>query len=339
MNKRNIILLVLGALLLGGIFIGNKFFSSNTKNTKAEFLFIKTGDDFDAVKNSLKGLNILKNEESFEAMAKSRNYIGHVKPGRYEIQPGMSNFSLVRMLRSGAQKPVKLVLNKYRLAKDVAKKIGDALECDSAAVMQIMNDNAFLKTYNLDSSNSIAAILPNTYEFNWNTDAKKVFEKIAKSYTKFWNEENTAKAKAKNLTPMQAITLASIVDEETQHDPEKGKIASVYLNRLTKGMKLQADPTVKYAVGDFSIKRVLLKHLAVASPYNTYYTAGLPPGPICTPEKESIEAVLDAPKTEYLFFCASPDKVGTHNFAATDAEHSANAKKFQAWLDSRGIKK
>jgi UPF0755 protein len=323
-------------LILIGAFVGRNFITGNTTNSKKEFLYIKTGSDYNALQNEIKPL--LKNISAFESVASKMGLAKLVKPGRYQIEPNMSNYNLVKMLRSGDQKPVQLVLKKYRMQNDVIRKICSQLEVDSIELETLLNDNQYLEQFGLDSNTSIGAFTPNTYEFYWNSDAKKVFEKLVKGYQKIWTPENVAKAKAKNLSPNQVMTIASIVDEETNAKDEKGNVASVYLNRIAKGMKLQADPTVKYAIGDFAIKRVLLKHLTYPSVYNTYYTAGLPPGPICTPLKESIEAVLNAPTTSYLFFCASPDKIGYHNFATTNAEHDANAKKFQDWLDKRGIK-
>jgi UPF0755 protein len=331
------VLIALGILLLIALVIARPYFTSNVSLDKKKFLFIQTGADYNAVIANLKQGNYLDDVQSFESMAKRMNYDKNVKAGRYEITPGASNWSLVRMLRSGNQKPVQLVLRKYRFQEDLASKICNNLEADSNEIMKLLNDNAFLQQYGLDSNTSISAFTPNTYEFYWNSDAKKVFEKIASSYKKYWNDENTARAKKQNLTPAQVMTLASIVEEETNKEDEKDTIASVYLNRLRINMPLQADPTCKYAAKDFAIKRVLKKHTEIASPYNTYYVSGLPLGPICTPSKSSIEAVLNAPKTNYIFFCASETLRPYHNFASTLAEHEVNAKKFQAALTAKKI--
>jgi UPF0755 protein len=332
----------LGALallaVLAFVFLGS-FFKSNTKQKEKAFLFVKTGSDYNALMQSIKESDLIEDLASFEKVASRLNLNKNVKPGRYEIKPGMSNYKMVRMLRSGNQKPVQLVLKKYRTQKDLASHIGKKLECDSATVMALLNNNEYLKSRNLDSLTSLAAFTPNTYEFYWNTTAEKVFEKIEKQYNKFWNEERKAKASAINMNPAQVMTLASIVEEETNVQSDKGNVASVYLNRLKKGMPLQADPTLKYAVGDFAIKRVLNIHKENNSPYNTYKNVGLPPGPICTPSLSTIDAVLNAPKTDYIFFCASPDKIGYSNFAVTLAEHEANAKKYQEWLNKRKIMK
>jgi UPF0755 protein len=327
------------AIIIAGLIFGGKYYKNNCALSQKKYVYIKTGSSLQDIINNLETNNIISDKNSFEATAKQMGLQNSIHAGRYEFVPGSSNYKMIKMLRSGDQKAVQLVIKKYRTQQDLASYIGKKLECDSASVMKLLNNNKFLKSRNLDSLTSLATFTPNTYEFYWNTTAEKVFEKIEKQYNKYWNTDRVAKAKAINLTPAQAMTLASIVEEETNAIPEKGNVASVYLNRLKLGMKLQADPTVKYALGDFAIRRVLLKHLQNPNPYNTYFVTGLPPGPICTPSNSSIEAVLNAPKTNYIFFCASPDKVGYHNFAATIAEHEVNAKKFQRWLDTRGIKK
>ncbi|MFM2388341.1 MAG: endolytic transglycosylase MltG [Bacteroidota bacterium] len=326
------ILIAIVAILAIGLVLGRNYYTSNVKLTEKQFLYIPTGSNFEQLKQLLQKGDFLKDLSSFESLASKMGYANKVKPGRYEVQPGMSNWTLIRMLRSGNQKPVKLVINKYRLERDLAGKIGRTLEADSNEVLKLMNDNVYLKQFGLDSNTSIAAFMPNTYEFYWNTPAAKVFEKIAENYKKYWTSARVVQAKAQNLTPAQAVTLASIVEEETNNVKEKPTVASVYLNRLRKGIKLDADPTCKFAVGDFSIKRVLTKHTQYASPYNTYLNAGLPPGPICTPSESSIEAVLNPASTNYLFFCAHENMKQEHKFAETYAEHQQNAERYQAAL-------
>jgi UPF0755 protein len=338
-KKIKIIIGVLAVALFAGYFAVSSYLGSNTNKAEKAFVYIKTGSDYNAMIQSIQSADVIKKMSSFEAMAKKMGLENNIKPGRYEIKPGASNYGMARMFRSGNQKPVNLVVKKYRMQKDLAGHIANKLECDSASIMKLLNDNSYLKQFGLDSLSSLAAFTPNTYEFYWNSDAKKIFEKIEKQYRKFWNNSRISKAKDLDLTPAQVMTMASIVEEETNIKSDKEKIASVYLNRISKGMKLQADPTCKYAVGDFSIRRVLTKHTQVQSPYNTYYAMGLPPSPICTPSAESIDAVLDAPKTDYIFFCAAPNNSGKSNFAATLKEHEANADAFQKWLDTRNIKK
>jgi UPF0755 protein len=332
-------LIALGILAIIGVLLARPYIANNVALDKKKYLYIPTGAKFETVISKLEEGKFLNDISSFESLAKRMNYDQKVKAGRYEILPGTSNWSLVRMLRSGDQKPVQLVLRKFRFKEDLVRKVCSNLETDSIELMALLNDNAKLLAYNLDSNTSLSAFTPNTYEFYWNSNATKVFDKIASTYKKYWSEENTKRAAAKNLTPAQVMTLASIVEEETNKEDEKDTIASVYLNRLRIRMPLQADPTCKYAAKDFSIKRVLKKHTEIASPYNTYYVNGLPLGPICTPSKSSIEAVLNAPRTDYLFFCASETLRPYHNFASTLAAHEINAKKFQAALNQKNIMK
>jgi UPF0755 protein len=202
----------------------------------------------------------------------------------------------------------------------------------------MLQDNVFLSQFGLDSNTAMCAILPDTYEFWWNTSAEKAYKKFAKYYKEYWTADRLQKAQQKGLQPAEVVTLASIVEEETNYNPERPTVASVYLNRLRTGMKLQADPTARFAHGDFTIRRITSAITSIPSPYNTYYAAGLPPGPICTPSKKSIEAVLNAPKTNYLYFCAKEDFSGSHRFAATYAEHQRNASLYQQALNRRGIR-
>ncbi|MEQ1552915.1 MAG: endolytic transglycosylase MltG, partial [Ferruginibacter sp.] len=259
-------------------------------------------------------------------------YKNNVKPGRYLIKDGMSNYGLIKMLKSGNQSPVRLVINKLRLKEDLAAKIGKTFEIDSLEVINFLNNKDTLAAYKLNEDNLLSTIIPNSYEFNWNSSIKKIFSKLKAEEQKFWNFERTQKAKAKNLTPMQVYIIASIVEEETNKETDRPLVASVYTNRFLKGEKLQADPTVKFAMKNFTLNRILFEHLKFASPYNTYYTTGLPPGPICTPSSKTIDAVLNAPKTNYMFFVAKPNLEGYSNFAETYAEHQVFAKQYQVAL-------
>jgi UPF0755 protein len=257
-----------------------------------------------------------------------------VKAGKYVIEKGASIYNVVRMLRSGRQTPVNLVMNKLRTKEDFAKKIGSSFEPDSAAVMALLNNNDSLVKYRLDTNTVMTAVIPNTYSILWNTSAPRIFKRLFEEHEAFWNAERKKKAAGLGLTPTQVYILASIVEEETNMEPDKGRIASVYLNRIETGMRLGADPTVKFAMKDFGLKRIYHKHLAFPSPYNTYQNSGLPPGPICTPSPRTIDAVLNSPSTSYLYFVARPDFKGYSNFAATYEEHLRNAKAYQRALDS-----
>ena len=195
-----------------------------------------------------------------------------------------------------------------------------------------------LAAYNVNSNTFLTTVIPNTYSIYWNTAPQKIFDKLHSEKEKFWNKDRLNKAKALNLTPEEVYTMASIVEEETNKEHDKGLIASVYLNRISAGIKLQADPTVKFAMKNFALKRIFFKHLTFDSPFNTYRNTGLPPGPICTPSVKTIDAVLNAPKTNYIYFVAKPDWSGLSNFTHSDVEHMINAKKYQRFLDSVNIK-
>lgn len=320
------------------LFIAYKIWGSNTGDLKTgEYLYIKTGSNYEEVKKNLNENGFVKDMWSFDFFAKRVDYPLKVKPGKYHIPTGMSNYQMLRMLRSGKQTPVKLVIRKLRTKQDFIHLVASQLEADPDKLGALMMDTVFLTPYNLDSNTAMCAILPDTYEFWWNSPAAKVYGKIASYYKKYWTEERIISAAAQGLKPSEAVILASVIEEETNYHPEKDTIASVYLNRMKKGMKLQADPTAKFAYGDFTVKRITSAQTSLASPYNTYYTTGLPPGPICTPSKKSIEAVLHAPKTDYLYFCAKEDFSGRHSFAKDYATHQANARRFQEALNARGI--
>lgn len=304
---------------------------------KDKYLYIRTGSTYADVIRQLDSGGYIREMNSFKLLAERANYPAKVKPGKYKISAGMSNYDIVRMLRNGSQEPVKLVINKLRTKQDLVRFVSTQMEADSASMWKLLRDPAFLAEYDLDTNTALSAIMPDTYEFYWNTTAEKVFRKIAKKYTGFWNEERKAQARAKGLSPAEVMNMASIVDEETNKLSDKPLIASVYLNRIAKSIPLQADPTVKFAIGDFSIKRVTGTHLKYDSPYNTYIYKGLPPGLICTPSVSAINAVLNAPVTDYIYFCATPALDGSSAFTASYDEHLKNAKAYAEELNRRGI--
>jgi UPF0755 protein len=330
--KKVLGILLIGALAIAG-FVAYNVFGGNVTAPADKYFYIKTGATYEEVIANLKSQGIVKAGFFFDRLVAQAKYKSNVKPGRYEIKDNSSIYSLIKMLKSGNQSPVKLVINKLRLPEDLAGKISKNFEVDSLEVISFLKNKDTLATYKLDSNTVMSAIIPNTYELNWNSNFKKIFSKLKTEQEKFWNEERVAKAKAKNMTPTQVYTMASIVEEETNKAEDKPLVASVYTNRIATGQKLQADPTVKFAMKDFGLKRILLKHLTYQSPYNTYVVAGLPPGPICTPSSKTIDAVLDAPKTNYMFFVAKPDFKGYSNFAVTYAEHQVFAKQYQNALD------
>ena len=338
--KRKIIFTVLALLLLAVGFVGFKILGPATVAPDKKYFFIKTGATYAEVKADLAFLKIIPGEFWFNQVAKKLNYDKAVKAGRYEITNGMSIFSLVRMLRSGNQSPVKLVITKLRTKEDLAAKIANNFECDSLSVISFLNNPDSLRTYKLDTNTVMTAVIPNTYNILWNTPVSRIFKKLYTEQQKFWTEEREKKAAALNMTPAQVYTMASIVEEETNKDEDKGKVASVYINRIETGQRLEADPTIKFALHNFGLKRIWDSHKKAAanSPYNTYYNTGLPPGPICTPSSKTIDAVLNAPQTNYLFFVAKPDWSGLSNFTHSYDEHRINARNYQHFLDSVNIK-
>lgn len=333
----SLVAVILLVLLAVAAYAAYKIFGSNTSRPDTVYLYIHTGARYDDVLTELEKQGYLKDLSTFSFVAKRANYPSRVRAGKYKIEPGTSNYNLVRMLRSGRQTPVKLVINKLRTQEDFIKMVTANLEANADSLRYLLNDSAYLAHYELNGYTSMCAILPDTYEFYWNTSADKVFQKIAKNYLSYWNEERRQKASAKHLSQQQVITIASIIEEETNMVADKPKIASVYLNRIKKGTPLQADPTLKFAVGDFTIRRISGALLQVNSPYNTYTHAGLPPGPICTPSKATIESVLNAPDTKYYYFCAAPELDGRSLFAETLDEHMKNARAYQKALNERGI--
>ena len=342
MNKKRIyiILIVCLVLLLGtATNFSLKLFRSNTnKQFDQGYLYIPTGSNLDDVVAIIKAQHILNNTESFKWVASKMNF-KNIKPGKYKITKGLSNIELVRLLRSGKQEPIKLTFQNIRLKTDFAGYIGKNFEIDSLAFLNMLDSIDLVRQYGFDEETIFCMFIPNTYEMYWNTSKEKFFERMQKEYVKFWHTERLAQAKAIGLSPVQASILASIVDQEALLNREMVRIAGVYMNRLNRGIKLEADPTVIFANGDFTVKRVLYKLLQKDSPYNTYKYNGLPPGPICMPSVAAIDAVLHFEKHNYIYFCAKEDFSGLHNFASNVSEHQMNAKKFQQALNNRGIRK
>jgi UPF0755 protein len=337
-KKSRGLLYVLIVLIAIGLLIAYKTFGPNTgAQSKGEYFYLHTGSDYDRMKAGLEEGGFISDMMSFNLLAKLAKLQDHLHPGKYKINNGMSNFNIIRMLRSGRQTPVKLVINRLRKKHDLVSLLSVNLEADSLAVAQMLNDPQYLSQFGLDTNTAMCAIMPDTYDFFWNTNADKAFRKIHKDYTRFWDAAHRQQAHDQGLNPVKTIIIASIVEEETNMADDKPKIASVYMNRVQKGMKLQADPTVKFAIGDFTIRRITGPMLQTESPYNTYMYAGLPPGPICTPSAGSINAVLNAPKTTYLYFCAKADFSGYSDFATTYNEQLKNARAYQKALDARGI--
>lgn len=322
-------------IIAAGLYVSWAFISPATtfKEDKATLYIRTNAASRQAVTDSLEKNGVIKNRTAFEWLAGRMNYWENVKPGMYEIKKGSNLLAIIRQLRNGKQTPVNLVLRKMRLKEDLARLTGGKFEFDSTEMINYLNNNSYLNQEGIDTGTIMFFVLPDTYTYFWNSTPEKVFEKLVQENEKFWNEERIQKAQSKNLTPVQAHIVASIVEEETNADSEKGEVASVYLNRVRIGMPLQADPTVKFALRDFGLKRIYHTHLQASSPYNTYRNKGLPPGPISTPSRKTIDAVLDAPQTNYLYFVASPKLDGTHDFSATYDEHLKKARLYQKELN------
>jgi len=287
----------------------------------------------------LKKDTVVKSPTVFNWVAGRMGYPSNIKAGKYEIRRNTSILNILRTLHNGKQTPVKIVITKFRTPEGFAGAVGKKMESDSAALAAFLHDNDSLRQFGVDSNSFMAIVLPNTYTYFWNTPPSGILKKMYVAYKAWWTPQRIAKAQAKGLTPVTATILASIVEEETNAQADKGKIASVYLNRMAKNVKLAADPTVKFAMRDFELRRIYDKYLKTESPYNTYLHEGLPPGPICTPSAATLEAVLDAPATNYMFFVAKPDFSGYSNFAATYKEHMEYAKAYRDALDKEMARK
>lgn len=300
---------------------------------------IKSGSTWDDVKQMLYKNGTIIHRESFEQLAVIMKYPGHIKSGHYILKEGMSNKRIITKLRSKQQDPVKLVFNNIRIKEELAGHIAEQIETDSVTLLKLLMDADYLKKFGFTSDNIISMFIPNTYEVYWDITPEKFLEKMHKEYIAFWTDKRKARLKEIRLTELEAITMASIVEKETNRNDEKPDVAGVYMNRLRDGWLLQADPTLVYALGDFSIKRVLNVYKTIDSPYNTYMYIGLPPGPICLPSISSIDAVLNYRQHQYMYFCAREDFSGYHNFAVTMNEHLLNAAKYQQALNQKGILK
>ncbi len=301
------------------------------------FIYIDEEKDYEEVVGQLDEKAGLPSEKIFRLLAERMHYPNNVKSGRYAIDPGMTMPDVIRLLRSGNQAAVKLTFNNIRTSEDLAGRLAQQLMVDSLTLLQSLRDPLVAENYGFSPENFVAMFIPNTYEVYWSTNVEGLLMRMKKEYERFWNDSRRKKAGKLNLTPEEVSTLASIVEEEATYTDEYPIVAGLYLNRLKRGMRLEADPTVKFSVGDFSLRRILYSHLEVESPYNTYKRAGLPPGPIRIPSIAAIEATLSPGQHDYLFMCAKDDLSGRHNFAVTHAEHARNAARYQRALNQRGI--
>jgi peptidoglycan lytic transglycosylase G len=335
----SLVVIILLSASVGGYLLYQVIYKENvwTSNGEDVSIYIPTDSDFNNVQQILYEKGLIIHRNNFIWWAKKKNYPDLIKPGHFVIKNNMNNDELVKLLRSGNQTPVKVIFNNIRDIYQLAGKISNQIEADSISLVQEFKNEDVLISMGLTEGTISTIFIPNTYEFYWNTSAPAFVNRMYEEYLGFWNTNRTNRAADLGMTIPEVITLASIVEKETNKIDEKPLIAGVYINRLEKGWRLQADPTLIYALNDYSIKRVLNVHIELDSPYNTYKYGGLPPGPICIPSISSIDAVLNNINDGYLYFCAKDDMSGYHVFAKTNKQHNRNARKYQAAMDKMRI--
>jgi UPF0755 protein len=331
MRKTKLLYFLSGLALLVFIIIflvyRNIFGISIKAEKKNQVIFIPTGSSYKQVLDTLESNLIIKNRKVLEWVSDKKHYPTLIKPGRYVIDKDLSYNGLINLLRSGRQTPVKITFQNIRTLNQLAGKIGRQIETDSSQIVSFFSDDSNFISDGFRKENIIALFIPNTYKFYWNTDAGGLYVRMLKEYRLFWNDQRLIQAKEKGLNQKEVAILASIIDDEVAKTDEKPRIAGVYLNRLKRGIPLQACPTIKFALNDFTITRVLYKHLQTNSPYNTYRHRGFPPGPIGCPSIEGIDAVLNAEQHDYLYFAAKADFSGYHHFSRTLNEHQKELNK------------
>ena len=317
------------------------FFTPNVETKgRTAYVLVRRGQTAKSVLDSVEATGAIVDKLSLRFVAKVMKYEKLVKPGRYELKNGYTNRELINALRTGRQSPLKLTFQNIRLRQDLAQKLNSAIDARPGQFDSLLSSPAYTRSLGFDTTSVLTMFIPNTYELYWNSSPDNLMQRMKKEYEKFWTPARDARREKLSLSRAEVSTLASIVEaEQQQHADERPRVAGVYVNRLRRGMKLQADPTVVYANRDFTIKRVLNVHLAKDSPYNTYKYAGLPPGPINLPSIASIDAVLNSEKHDYLYFCAKEDFSGYHAFARNEQEHLVNARRYQAALSRAGIMK
>jgi len=332
----SLVIIVFG-LVTAGSLIRSVAFRANAGPEAPYSILITEGTSVTDLTDTLFSVGALKNRKSFVTTARLKGFSGPVKPGFYRVEKGVSNNHIINMFRAGRQSPLNVTFNNVRTLNELAGKIGGQIEADSAAIMAFFADNSNYSDDGFTYQTVISVFIPDTYQFYWTTPAGEFYERMLKEYKKFWNDDRLAAAAAAGLKPAEVSVLASIIDEETTMNDEKPRMAGVYINRLRLGIPLQSDPTVKFALNNFTIRRVLKQHLNVDSPYNTYIHRGLPPGPVRCPTKSAIDAVLNAEKHEFLYFVAKSDFSGYHKFSRTLAEHNRYASEYQRELNRRKI--
>ena len=313
-------------------------FSGLSKSAKTEYVYIDSDDTQDSVFSKIHPIANAIPMSGFSTLARHSGYADHIRTGRYAIHPGEGALMVFRHLKNGQQTPVSLTIPEVRTIDRLAGALARKLMLDSADVAIHLSDSAYCARWGYDTATVAALFVPNTYDIYWNVGLDRLMERMEKENQKFWNDERRGKAEAMGMTPVEVATMASIIDEETANNAEKPMIAGMYYNRLKAGMPLQADPTIKFALKDFALRRIYHKLLYIDSPYNTYRYEGLPPGPIKIASIAGIDAVLNHVEHDYLYMCAKEDFSGTHNFARTYQEHLQNAARYTKALNERGIK-
>ncbi len=326
------------ALIVVGVWAYRHYMYIFKENVKTEHaVIIPEGAGYDQVVDTLKAHDVLLNYKAFRWVSKKKNYPDMVKPGRYLFQKDMNTNQVVNILRGGIQEPVNVTFNNVRFKEDFAGKVSGYIQADSLSVLELFSDTVRITDWGFTPETFKAMFIPNTYEFYWTTTAGEFAGRMKTEHERFWNDLRSERADEIGLTPVEVTILASIVQEETVEPEELRRVAGVYMNRLNRGIPLQADPTVRFALGDFSVKRILNEYLEIDSPYNTYKNAGLPPGPINFPEIRSIEAVLNYEDHDFLYMCARPDFSGFHNFSTSLLQHNRNAARYREALNKRKI--
>lgn len=341
-SLRAIIICLVAFILLavaGTAFLGYRLlYAPDFRIDRTVYVYIDPATSFDKLCTALEDSAGCSRMNDFRRMAAWMKYPENMKTGRYAVAPGMTHRALLTRLRNGQQTPVRLTFNNIRLKDELAARLADQLMLEPFDLLTYLNDPAWCDEAGFTAETVTTLFIPNTYEVYWNIPPDRFLARMKQEYDRFWTDERKKKAQAIHLTPVEVSILASIVEEETAVADEYKIVAGLYLNRLKRGVPLQADPTVKYAVGDFTLRRILNRHLEVESPYNTYLHTGLPPGPIRIPSIRGIDGVLDYMKHNYMYMCAKEDFSGRHNFAVTLAEHNRNAERYRAELNRRNIR-
>lgn len=338
-NNAKYLLIAAATCLAGIVVLGYYFFlTSFSASEQTEYVYVDDDDTVDSVLTKLRPVASEHGLTGFSTLIRHTNYAQEPRTGRYAVKPDESVLTVIRKMKNGQQEALKLTIPESRTMRKLAGVLGQKLMLDSAQIAAALIDNPYCQRWGYDTATIAALFVPNTYEVYWNTTLDHLMERMVKEHDAFWNEERRQKAEAAGLTPNEVATLASIIDEETANNAEKPMIAGMYLNRLHQNMPLQADPTVKFALQKFELRRIYHDMLFIDSPYNTYRNIGLPPGPIKVASIKGMEAVLNYVKHDFLYMCAKEDFSGTHNFAVTYSEHLRNAARYAKALNERGVK-